>query len=87
MSTMSSDIGGPVLNRFGTLSGLLTGKSEGNREFPENVAHAVKPEIIVDLLNDVGQFISYKNIDHPISDIALARKARDITGLVSCWKN
>ncbi len=86
ISTLPSDSGGPVLNEYGMLSGLLKAKSNEGRILPENVSHAVKPSNIVSLLNAAGQFVSYKNKGQRMSEVELARKAQDITGLVSCWK-
>lgn len=87
MSISPSDIGGPILNRFGGLSGLLAFEPESNRNLPDNVTHAIKPNKIIDFLNAEGLFLYYKVMNGPLDDFLLAKKARDITGLVSCWKN
>ncbi|MAI58762.1 MAG: hypothetical protein CML56_07255 [Rhodobacteraceae bacterium] len=87
MSILPSDIGGPILNRFGSLSGLLAIKSKNGRSLPENVAHAIKPNKIANFLNSEGLTLYHKNSEQLMSDFGLARKARAITGLISCWKN
>jgi S1-C subfamily serine protease len=87
IAMLAGDVGGPVLNQFGTLSGIMTAARTVGRSLPEKVHHAIKTEAVVSLMNDAGQFVTYKNLEQSMNDIMLARKARNITGLVSCWKD
>ena len=87
IAMMAGDVGGPILNKFGTLSGILTANRNEDRSLPEKVHHAIKAETVVSLLNEAGQFVTYRNLQQSINEILIASKARNITGLVSCWKN
>ena len=87
MSTRDSDIGGPVLNRTGTVSGILVNAVENNRKLPEDVSYALRADKVVELMRDVGLYVTHREASKPLSDILLAQKARDMTGLVSCWKD
>jgi len=87
IAMLAGDVGGPVLNKFGTLSGIMTAARTQGRSLPKKVHHAIKAETVVSLMNEAGQFVTYKNLEKSMNDILLARKARNITGLVSCWKD
>ncbi len=87
MATRDSDIGGPVLNRRGTVSGILVNAVENGRKLPEDVAYALKADKVIELMRDVGLHVTYREAPKPLSDILLAQKARDMTGLISCWKD
>jgi S1-C subfamily serine protease len=87
MSSRESDTGGPVLNRAGSLSGVLVTATEDGRSLPENVSYAIKADKVIKLMNDAGRYVNYQTARTSLSDVALAKKARDMTALVSCWNN
>ena len=87
IAMMAGDVGGPLLNKFGTLNGIMTADRTEGRSLPEKVHHAIKSETVVSLLNEAGQFVTYQNLQKPLNEMVITRKARNITGLVSCWKN
>ena len=87
IAMMAGDVGGPVLNKFGALNGILAADRNEDRSLPEKVHHAFKADNVVSLMNEVSQFVTYKNLIEPMSESLVARKARNITGLVSCWQN
>jgi hypothetical protein len=87
IAMMAGDVGGPVLDKFGTLSGIMTADRSEGRSWPKKVHHAIKAKAVVSLMNEAGQFVTYKNLQQPMNEILVARKARNITGLVSCWKD
>ena len=87
MTTRDSDTGGPVLNRKGTLSGILVNIDEDGRKLPDNVSYAIKAEKVIKLMNDAGRYVTYGNAPKTINEVILAQNARDITALVSCWKD
>ena len=87
IAMMAGDVGGPVLDKFGTLSGIMTADRSEGRSWPKKVHHAIKAKTVVSLMNQAGQFVTYKNLEQPMNEILIARKARNITGLVSCWKD
>ena len=87
MVTRDSDSGGPVLNRRGTLSGIIVNAAEDGRKLPENVSYALKADKVVELMRDASLYVTYEDTFKPLNDILLAQKARDMTGLISCWKD
>ena len=87
MATRDSDSGGPVLNRKGTLSGILVNAEEYGRKLPENVSYAIKYDEVIKLMNDAGRNVTYVQASETLSKVIIAQNARDMTGLVSCWKD
>ena len=87
IAMMTGDVGGPVLNKFGTLSGIMTADRTEGRSLPKKVHHAIKAKTVVSLMNEVGQFVTYKKLQQSVKKILIEREARNITGLVSCWKD
>ena len=85
MVTQDSDNGGPVLNRLGTLSGIIVNAVEDGRKLPEDVSYALKADKVIELMRDAGLVVNQREVSKPASDILLAQKARDMTGLISCW--
>jgi len=51
------------------------------------VSYAIKADKVIKLMNDAGRYVNYQTARTSLSDVALAKKARDITALVSCWNN
>ena len=87
MTIRDSDTGGPVLNRKGTLSGILVNMDEDGRKLPEDVSYAIKADKVMKLMNDAGHYVTYGNASKTVSEVVLAQNARDMTGLVSCWQD
>ena len=84
---MKGDAGGPVLNQSGAVSGVLLDASAGPRSLPQNVHLALKSEKIIDRLATLGIFVQSDSGQKPVEDVLLAKQARAITALVSCWKD
>lgn len=84
---MKGDIGGPILNQAGTVSGVLLDSSSEARSLPENVHMALKSSEIIEQMARLGILVQTNSDKQPVEDLLLAKRARSITALVSCWKN
>ena len=87
MVTRDSDSGGPILDRRGRLIGIIVKAVEDGRNLPEDVSYALKADKVIELMRDVGLYVTYRDAFKPLSDVVLAQTAQDMTGLVSCWKH
>jgi len=85
--TMKGDVGGPILNQSGAVSGLLLDSSAGPRSLPKKVHFALNSQEIIDQLASLGIFVQTYSGQNPIEDVLLAKHARSITALVNCWKD
>ena len=84
---MKGDIGGPVLNQAGSVTGMLLDSTSGARSLPENVHMALKSSEIAEQMARLGILVQTNSDKQPVEDLLLAKRARSITALVSCWKN
>lgn len=84
VSTLEGDIGGPVLDETGAVSGILMPKMVGGRALPEGTAFAVKSSEIVRFLSENGIQVAAARGDTLAAE-ELVTAAADITVLVSCW--
>ena len=87
MVTRDSDSGGPILDRRGRLIGIIVKAVEDGRNLPEDVSYALKADKVIELMRDVGLYVTYRDAFKPLSDVVLAQTAQDMTGVVSCWKH
>ncbi|MEM9434996.1 MAG: serine protease [Pseudomonadota bacterium] len=83
--TLDGDTGGPVLNMRGAVAGVLLPASQEGRQLPEDVAFATKPEAILAFLESGGIRLRTNADDAPIAPEDLAKRASEITALVTCW--
>ena len=80
------DAGGPVLNERGDVLGMLVPKpSENGQVLPSDVSFALKASQITPLLEASGIAIAAPVDAAPLGGVALARRAAELTVLVSCW--
>ncbi|MEM7490658.1 MAG: serine protease, partial [Pseudomonadota bacterium] len=88
MRARDGDVGGPVLDAAGRVSGmLLPDPSEGGQVLPPDLALAVKARALLPLLSEAGVVAPATAADGaPIAPEDLTLKARGMTVLVSCWE-
>jgi peptidoglycan hydrolase-like protein with peptidoglycan-binding domain len=86
MAPLPGDVGGPVLDARGRVSGLLIPPPSGDRALPEGVAFAVGFEALGQILSENGLASPVAETeDPPLAPEDLAARAADMTVLVSCW--
>ncbi|MEQ3626493.1 MAG: serine protease [Celeribacter sp.] len=85
IETLPGDAGGPVLDSDGAVTGVLLARGDGDRQLPENVMFAARPDAISALLAEAGISASTAEAGATLTPTALSRHAADMTVLVSCW--
>jgi len=82
---LSGDVGGPVLDAFGAVSGMLTPLNAAGRTLPEGTAFALKSGEITAFLsaNGVTPVTAPNGVE--LGAEALLAQGTQITVLVSCW--
>jgi peptidoglycan hydrolase-like protein with peptidoglycan-binding domain len=87
LSALPGDAGGPVLDGSGELLGLLQPRStDKTRILPDDVAYATSAAPILARLARDGIAVQTAIPQGALAPEDLARLARDMTVLVSCWK-
>jgi len=82
---LSGDVGGPVLDEMGAVSGMLTPLDAGGRTLPEGTAFALKSEEITAFLTENGVSPVTARGGVELGAEALLTQGTEITVLVSCW--
>jgi S1-C subfamily serine protease len=86
VSARPSDAGGPILNENGAVLGMLLPKTvTGGQVLPADVSFALKSSQIAPLLELQSLTTAPDTTSEPLSSVALASQAADMTVLVSCW--
>ena len=85
LPTFAGDSGGPILDARGALKGMLQERQTGARTLPENVQFAVANTALIRLLERNNITLLQSAPRGPVPSTEIARNARDITALVSCW--
>jgi peptidoglycan hydrolase-like protein with peptidoglycan-binding domain len=86
IATLPGDAGGPVFADSGAVLGmLLPASSDATRQLPEGVAFAASASALTDLLTAQGLVLGAAPETAAATPDALARQARSMTVLVSCW--
>ncbi len=87
LQTLSGDVGGAVLDSTGAMIGLLAPrKDEAGRELPKDVSFILQGSAIAAALKDKATSPAPAKSTTTLAPEDLARRARDMTVLVSCWK-
>jgi hypothetical protein len=87
LTTLAGDAGGAILNGSGAMIGmLLPKKDEAGRALPRDVSFALKAEVIGKALEAQGLAFAAADRTGTLAAEDLAKLARDMTVLVSCWK-
>ena len=85
LRTLAGDIGGPVLDQTGAVSGMLLPLDSGARALPEDVKYAASTAQIATFLSENGTNPSASEGDLRVDPEDLVVVASDMTVLVSCW--
>lgn len=84
-NALPGDLGGPVLNSSGLVSGILINPDFGGRTLPEGTLFAAKADVVTTFLTEQNITISNAEANDAVDADSLAAKARNITVLVHCW--
>lgn len=87
LQTLPGDVGGAVLDGSGAMIGMLAPrKDEAGRELPKDVSFILQGAAIAAALQDKGLAPAPSTRTGTLAAEDLAKRARDMTVLVSCWK-
>ncbi len=88
LRTRAGDIGGPVLDRTGSVIGMLTTAPEGGPQLPDDVSFAVAAQTLVEAGSAAGIALPDSAADgaDSLTAFQLSEKANGMTVLVSCWE-
>ncbi|MEM8978802.1 MAG: peptidoglycan-binding protein [Pseudomonadota bacterium] len=87
MPALPGDIGGPVVDDAGNLTGLLLPRPESQRQLPSDVAFARDADTLLPFLTQAGVQATLSDPDQlALPPEYVAQRARDITVLVKCWE-
>ena len=85
VETRAGDIGGPVLDAAGRVTGMLLPDPAGDRALPADLAIARKSGVLIALLGEAGIEPRTAGTEAPIAPEDLTARAAGLTVLVSCW--
>ncbi|MFY0692002.1 MAG: trypsin-like peptidase domain-containing protein [Paracoccaceae bacterium] len=85
IATLGGDVGGPVLDMSGAVTGLVLPDAQTGRALPEGVALSVRPEPVLDFLKSNGVAVSLAEERAAVEPDVIAARASDMTVLVNCW--
>lgn len=85
LAALKGDVGGPVLDELGAVSGMLMPLETGGRTLPEGTAFALKSGEITEFLTELGLSPVTAPGGAELGAEALLAEASAMTVLVSCW--
>ncbi len=85
VDTLEGDIGGPVFDMAGLVSGVVMPASSQSRQLPAGVVLSVKSAQILGFLSDAGLSPRSGSESDTIAPEDLASRASDVTVLINCW--
>ncbi len=85
VSTLDGDIGGPVLDTSGAVTGILQAGEAGGRTLPDGTMFATKAAEVARFLSENGVSAAAADEGAALGAEALLVAASDMTVLVSCW--
>lgn len=87
LQSLPGDVGGAVLDGSGAMIGMLAPrKDEAGRELPKDVSFILQGATIAAALGEKGITLAPSTRTGTLAAEDLAKRARDLTVLVSCWK-
>lgn len=87
LQSLPGDVGGAVLDGSGAMIGMLAPrKDEAGRELPKDVSFILQGATIAAALGEKGITLTPSTRTGALAAEDLAKRARDLTVLVSCWK-
>jgi len=85
LNVLDGDAGGPVVDAYGAVVGMLLPVRQPGRQLPDGVSFAADAAALSAMLTEAGVFASSSNDGAPMSPEGLAERASGMTVLVSCW--
>ncbi|MCZ7675285.1 MAG: serine protease [Roseovarius sp.] len=85
LSALEGDAGGPVVDGYGAVVGMLLPTRQGDRQLPDGVSFAADAGALRAILADAGVSPAASQDRLPLSPESLAERATGMTVLVSCW--
>ncbi len=86
VATQDGDLGGPVLNDYGQVAGMLVPQMEGEaRRLPDSVTFAAKADVLQDALEANGVDVQVSGGRNVMADEDLTTLAANTIVLVNCW--
>lgn len=86
LNALEGDAGGPVVDGYGAVVGMLLPNMQSGRQLPEGVSFAVDAVAVTELLNKAGVLPQAATSSRPLPPETLAKTASGMTVLVSCWE-
>ncbi|MEQ9260067.1 MAG: serine protease [Roseovarius sp.] len=86
LNALEGDAGGPVVDGYGAVVGMLLPHTQGGRQLPEGVSFAVDAEALTGILSGAGVLPQAATYAQPLPPETLAKTASGMTVLVSCWE-
>lgn len=87
LNALDGDAGGPVVDSYGAVVGMLLPTTLQGRKLPEGVSFAADAGALLQVLADLGVYpASAARGGEPIPPEALSKRASGMTVLVSCWE-
>jgi S1-C subfamily serine protease len=85
LATLEGDAGGPVVDAYGAVVGMLLPASQSGRQLPEGVSFAADAAAVRQVLADLGITPASTSGGSTIPPETLSKQASGMTVLVSCW--
>ena len=85
LNALDGDAGGPVVDSFGAVVGMLLPAGQQGRQLPEGVSFAADAGALRVVLEGAGIFPASANGGDLIAPETLSKRASGMTVLVSCW--
>lgn len=85
LNALEGDAGGPVVDGYGAVVGMLLPAPQQGRKLPEGVSFAADAEALRSVLTEAGIYAAQSQDRLPLPPETLAERATGMTVLVSCW--
>lgn len=85
LASLDGDAGGPVVDAYGAVVGMLLPNAQAGRQLPEGVSFAADAAAVRQVLADLGITPASTSGGSPIPPETLSKRASGMTVLVSCW--
>ena len=85
LAPLEGDAGGPIVDGFGAVVGMLLPDDTEGRQLPEGVSFAANSDALTRVLEQAGVFPQASAASVPVPPETLSRMATGSTVLISCW--
>ncbi|MEQ8895812.1 MAG: serine protease [Roseovarius sp.] len=85
LASLEGDAGGPVVDAYGAVVGMLLPAAQSGRQLPDGVSFAADAAAVRQVLADLGINPSSTSGGTTIPPETLSKQASGMTVLVSCW--